>query len=132
MRTVNVTTQKSQIMKKKIVYIAHPIKGNVTANVNSIIKIVRKINLEEPDVIPFAPYISDVLALNDDDPEERARGMSNGIELLGYDIVDELRVYGDLSEGVVNEIIAAHAAGIYVRFMAFEPSSQKLFSGENE
>lgn len=55
----------------KIVYIAHPISGNIKSNLESIRQIVREINLYNDDVVPFAPYWLDCHALNDDTPARK-------------------------------------------------------------
>lgn len=87
----------------KIVYIAHPISGDIKGNLEKIRLIVRKINLERDDVVPFAPYWLDCHALNDDVPEERARGIKNDIEL--FRVVDEVWLFGDrISSGMSAEI----------------------------
>jgi hypothetical protein len=89
----------------KVAYIAHKISGDVKGNLEKIKNIARQINLEEPDVVPFAPYYLDCHALNDSKPEERARGIKNGVHLLESGIVDELRLYGDnISKGMQKEI----------------------------
>lgn len=89
----------------KIVYIAHPVGGDVAANVQKILAIVRKINLEEKNIIPFAPYIADVLAMNDDIPEEREIGIRNCHAVLKSNIVDELWLYGPrLTAGMKEEV----------------------------
>lgn len=97
----------------KIVYIVHPIAGDVMENVGKIMEIVRNINLTEPEIVPFAPYLSDVLALNDEVPEERDRGMKNCTEVLQSGIVKELWIYGDrISRGMQEEIKLAFEMGL--------------------
>lgn len=59
----------------KIAYIAHPVGGDVENNLTLIREIVLKINLEEEDVVPFVPYYSDVVSMDDSNPEQRARGL---------------------------------------------------------
>jgi hypothetical protein len=78
----------------RIVYIAHPISGDVKGNLRKIYSIIRKINMEEPDIVPFAPYVSDLLSLDDNIPEERARGFDNNKAFFEKGIVEELRLYG--------------------------------------
>ena len=78
----------------KIVYIAHPISGDVSANVQKILAIVKEINMEMPNVVPFVPYLADVLTLNDDLMKERLRGLRNCFAVLSSGIVDELWLYG--------------------------------------
>jgi hypothetical protein len=100
---------------RTIAYIAHPIGGDVTANLKRIDAIVRQINLEEPDVVPFVPYYADIMAMNDAVANERIRGMRNDAEFFQRHTMDEVRVYGDqISAGVANEIKMALIAGIPV------------------
>lgn len=92
----------------KIAYIAHPIGGDVSGNIAKIISIIRKINLEEPETIPFASYIADIYALDDNIPEERTRGMKNSMTLLTAGFVTELRLYGNkISSGMQEEVALA-------------------------
>lgn len=80
----------------KIVYIAHPIGGDVKNNIAKVLAIVRDVNLTMPEVLPFAPYIVDLLALDDSIAAERKRGISNN-EFLIKGFVQELWLYGDSS-----------------------------------
>jgi len=79
----------------KIAYIAHPVGGDVKNNIQKILKIVRDINLKEPETVPFAPYLSDIMAMDDSIQEERNRGIKNDIHILESGLVDEIRLYGD-------------------------------------
>ena len=88
----------------KIVYIAHPISGDIEGNLAKIRAIVRHINLTHPDVIPFVPYYADVVSMDDNNREERARGIKNDQEFFKRRIFDELWVFGHISEGVAAEI----------------------------
>lgn len=99
----------------KIAYIAHPISGDIEGNLERIAAICRNINLEEPEVVPFAPYYLDCIALDDNNPEERARGIKNDTELLKRGFVDEVRLYGNkISNGMLAEIKLAEELGIPV------------------
>jgi len=100
----------------KIVYIAHPIKSeNWLENINRVIQIVRDINLKEPEVVPFAPYIVDCYALDDGLPDERERGIKNDTALFEKGFIDEVRLYGDrISPGMAAEIKLAIELGIVV------------------
>lgn len=93
----------------RIVYIAHPVGGDPEGNLAKINEIVRDINLNEPDVLPFVPYYADVVAMDDNDPDQRARGIKNGHTLLkSMHQVKELRLYGNrLSEGMKDEVFIA-------------------------
>jgi len=89
----------------EIAYIAHPVGGDVAGNIEKILKIVREININEPDVVPFVPYLADLYALNDDIPEERNRGIKNGLSLIEAGFITECRLYGDrISAGMSAEI----------------------------
>ena len=97
----------------KIAYIAHKVGDDVKGNVDKILALVRDINLTEPNTIPFAPYISDVMALNDEAPSERERGFKNNKHYFQKGIVDELRLYGPkVSAGMIEEIKWARLYGI--------------------
>lgn len=106
----------------KIVYVAHPISGDVKGNIDKILAIVREINLTEKNIVPFVPYLADVMAMNDDEPEERRKGISNNVCYLQSGVVKELRVYGDfISKGVAEEIAIARQYKIPVVY--FNPKS---------
>ena len=99
----------------KIVYIAHPIGGDVDNNIKKVIAICRDVNLTEPDIIPFVPYLSDLYALDDSKPEERERGLKNGLSLLKRGFTDEIWLYGDrISNGMRSEVEICNQVGIKV------------------
>ena len=101
-----------------ISYIAHPIGGNVKSNLRKIRKIIRRINLEEPDIVPFAHYFVDCYCLNDSNPVERERGIKNDTALLKAGFINEIRLYGDhISQGMWNEIHLAETLGITIHPM---------------
>jgi len=102
---------------KTIVYIAHPIGGDVDANLADLARILRKINLSEEHkyIVPVAPYYSDVVALNDNNALERKRGIENGKELLASGLFKELWLTGEkISFGMTEEIKVAVLNGIKV------------------
>lgn len=104
-------------MKSKIVYLAHPIGGDVMGNIKKLTKIVREINLTHPDVVPFVPYLADVLSLDDKKPSERERGINNVIAILTSGVVDELWVCGStISAGMKAEIALAFDLNIPVKY----------------
>lgn len=100
----------------KIAYIAHPVSGDVKGNIEKIIAIVRHINLAEPDTVPLVPYLADLYALDDDNPDERERGISNGIAIIRSGMLSELRLYGSrISNGMEYEIGLAEHHGIPIK-----------------
>lgn len=99
----------------KVVYIAHPIGGDVENNIKKVIKICREVNLTETDVTPFVPYLSDLYALNDSKTEERERGFKNNFNLLNKGFIDEIWLYGNrISNGMRAEINLCIELGIKV------------------
>ena len=99
----------------KIIYIAHPIGGDVENNLRKIAIIARQMNLTEPDCVPFAPYFLDCVALRDEKPTERVRGLTNGVAIFERRIIDEVRLYGDrIIPGMKAEILLARQLGIAV------------------
>lgn len=92
----------------KICYIAHPISGNVDENLADLRRIIRKINLEYPDIVPFCPYYADVVSLNDNDPAERERGIKNDSFLINKQFIDEVWLTGNkMSYGMEKEVALA-------------------------
>ncbi len=115
-----------------IAYIAHPVgavnpvndrdaRAQVRINLEWIGMIARKINLDEPGVVPFVPYYLDCVVMDDNKPAERARGIANDAALLKAGFVNELRLYGTrISAGMWQEIKLAEAHGITIRPMTPE------------
>lgn len=97
----------------KIVYIAHPIGGNVEANLKKVQRLIGAINRNFPDILPFAHYVVDCLCLNDDIPEQRERGIKNDREFLRRGFIDELWLCGDhISKGMESEAKLAKSLNI--------------------
>ena len=105
-------------MKSKIAYICHPIAGDEMVNMDKIIKIIREINLNYPTIVPFAPYIADLLAMNDGIPNERCIALGNCIKILSSGIINELWIYGErISGGMQAEIEMADRQGVPIVLM---------------
>ena len=99
-----------------VVYISHPIGGDVRANLKKVADISREINLNEVGVVPFAPYYLDCVALDDNVLDQRNRGLRNNLALFHRQgLIDELRLYGNrISTGMKLEIDWAHILEIPV------------------
>lgn len=111
----------------KIVYIAHPISGDITGNLEKVRQIVRYINLTEPDILPFAHYFVECHALDDNIPTERERGIKNDITLMKAGFINEVWLFGDrVSEGMTHEIALALKLNIPVISMSKGTKSFKL------
>ena len=93
----------------KIIYIAHPISGDLETNLVKVALIVQRLNLERMDIVPFAPYLVDCIALDDYIPTHRKRGIRNNREFFERKLIDEVWLYGDhISLGMHSEIALAN------------------------
>lgn len=108
--------QGVKMPKQRVCYIAHALGGpSFQANLLDLHAIVRQINLNEHDVIPFVPYYCDFKTLNDDEADQRARGLNNGHAILSSGVVDELWLTGDeVTQGMEAERELALRCGIKV------------------
>jgi hypothetical protein len=79
----------------KIVYIAHPIAGDVAGNLAKIAAIIRDIANSQPHIIPFCPYFAYCSALDDGDPVQRGQGLKYNEQIIASGIAAELWLYGD-------------------------------------
>lgn len=104
-------------IKKPIVYIAHPIGGDVEKNIKRVLAIVRDLSLVN-EVIPFAPYIVDVQSLDDSKFSERAIGFEHNMQMFLRGFIDEVWLYGGrISSGMQIEIDMAKNLSIPVKQM---------------
>lgn len=102
----------------KIVYIAHPISGDVEGNVKRVKQIMREIYSTHDNVHPIAPYLTCLEILNENNKEERQKGIDMQLQLIRSGAVQEVWVYGSvLSQGVIGEIEAAmlSATPVYLK-----------------
>jgi hypothetical protein len=87
----------------KIVFVAHPISGDVKGNMKKVLKICAEIY--KGNIIPVAPYLISLQYLNDEVIEDRKLGMDANHECFYCGYVDELWLFGDrISSGMVGEI----------------------------
>lgn len=104
-------------MKKKMVYMASRVRGNLQQNIIDAKSYCRYCTLQ--GVIPVVPHLMYVGALNDEDPIERKLGMDLGIEILRAGFINELWAFIDSdgpSEGMLNEIKVAEELNIPVLY----------------
>ncbi len=116
----------------KIIYVGHCIgpvnpvdesdaRQQISHNLSEVKKIVRKINLTMPDVVPCAPYFVDVHAMDDTNPEERARGIKNNTALIKSGVFHEFWIFGPrVSKGIKDEIVLFEEMGLPVIPMSEE------------
>lgn len=81
----------------KVVYLIHPIDtvGEIENNIISLSQIIKKINLNRPDIIPFCPYFADVSILDMNNKEHLNRAGNNDIEICHRMKFDEIWIVGD-------------------------------------
>ena len=104
-------------MKQKVVYVASRVRGNLQQNINDAKSYCRYCVLQ--GVVPIAPHLMYVGALNDEDPTERKLGMDLGISILQKGFIDELWALTDSdgpSEGMKTEIEIAGQLNIPVYY----------------
>ena len=100
--------------KRKVVFISHPLKGNIEENINKVRKICRELIIEG-EVVPLATHMIFPTFLDDSIHEERRIGMDGTLELLKRS--DEVWIYGDrISEGMKEEIELAKEIRIPIVF----------------
>jgi len=105
----------------KIIYIAHPVSGDIKGNLKKVAQIGREINLNEPDIVPLSQFFFDCHCLDDSILEERERGIKNDVAILTSGLIDEVRLYGDrISKGMESEINLATELNIPIRPMTKE------------
>lgn len=100
-------------MKKKLVYICSPLRGNYEKNTQNARDFCAWVMLNYPDKVPIAPHIYFTQFLNDTNPNERSLGLEAGLAIL--EKCDEVMVFGDyISEGMAAELERASELGIPV------------------
>lgn len=101
-------------MKKKLVYICSPLRGDYEKNIRKAQEACAWVMLNFPDTIAIAPHIYFTQFLDDTNPNERSLGMEAGLALL--EKCDELWVIGNrVSEGMAAEIARAEELGIPIK-----------------
>lgn len=86
---------------KQLVYVCSPLRGNIRANVKAARGYCEEVIAA--GYIPIAPHVMFYGICNDRIPEQRAAGMSMGIELLR--MCRELWIFGpSISRGMQTEI----------------------------
>jgi hypothetical protein len=105
-----------------MVYIASPMRGDIEGNLRKAAAYCRA--AAEAGVIPIAPHLYFSAYLDDRNQDERAAGMSMGLQLLRK--CDELWVFGTPSEGMRAEIKLAERLKKPVLYIPEETIKQIL------
>ena len=103
-------------MKNKLVYIGHPVGGDIERNIKKILEICHNIHKKNDNIIPFAPYVVSLYYLDDNIVEERKLGMLANQEHFERKTMDEVWLFGSrISEGMKWEIEQAAKYGIPIK-----------------
>lgn len=90
----------------KVVFIAHPIRGDVTGNVLKVLEICKEVH--RGGVIPVVPYLVSLQYLNDNVVEDRKLGIEANLECFQRHFIDELWLFGNqITEGMRSEVLLA-------------------------
>lgn len=91
-------------MPRELVYLAHPVGGDVDGNVKRALAWLAWLRRGEPGRAIVAPWIAGILAgENDDDPEQRERGLLD-CETTCERVDGIVLVGGRISSGMQREI----------------------------
>lgn len=98
---------------KDVIYVAHPVSGNVKANCDKVLKWLKFLTAEDPSRIYIAPWVGEVLAHLDMGPipEHFYERVLTDDEMVVRKLDGILLVGGKLSGGMARERAAARAAG---------------------
>jgi hypothetical protein len=93
-------------------YLAHPVAGDVQANVQRALRWLAWLRREEPTACLIAPWLAALLAGEDDtDPAQRERGMRDNL-LVAERCDGIVLVGGRISAGMQRELdLIAHGGG---------------------
>lgn len=84
---------------RQLVYIAHPVRGDVQANIARVLRWYRWLTITQPGPVYCIPWLPDVLVFDDAKEVERAAGMArNLVHLQRCDAI--ALVGGVLSSGM--------------------------------
>lgn len=87
-------------MKRTVLYMAHPIRGDVTDNIARALRWLKFLRLRYPAVTFVAPYIATLLSGQDDaDPVQRQAGLQDAHALI-MRLDGVVLVGGRLTEGM--------------------------------
>jgi hypothetical protein len=97
-----------------IVYVAHPIGGDVANNVKSVLQLLKELHTET--CTPVAPYLVCLQYLDDASPADRAKGIRANSHVFTRRFIDLLLLCGPkISTGMTGEVRLALQHGIPIK-----------------
>jgi hypothetical protein len=121
------------MVRKKTVFIAHPVAGDIAENVRKALQICGQAHKD--GYVPVAPYIISVQYLDDAVEEDRRLGMDANIACFERRFIDELWLFGDrISAGMKEEIALALDLNIPIvaKTEATKKELEELLSAQKE
>jgi len=64
---------------RALIYIAHPVRGDVQGNIERVLRWYRWLTTTQPGPVYCIPWLPDVIVFNDANEAERAAGMARNI-----------------------------------------------------
>lgn len=99
------------MVRKKTVFIAHLMAGDIFTNTRKVLKICAEVYKEGH--LPVAPYLVSIQFLDDTIEEDLKLGIDANVACFERRFVDELWLFGDqISKGMRGEIILARELNI--------------------
>jgi hypothetical protein len=99
------TTNGKARVAQRVVYIAHPISGDIEGNIQRVLAICKEIHLKSKNIIPMAPYVTVLQYLDDTKPRQRKLGFAANRILFERGGFDELWLCGEkISSGMKEEV----------------------------
>lgn len=109
-----------------LVFVSSPYRGDIAANVENARKYCGYV-LRQGHT-PIAPHLFYPQILNDNDPDERDRGIQCSLETLRR--CDEIWIFGIVfTDGMQKEIDFARLCGIPMKFFPYEAGQDKKTKG---
>jgi len=97
----------------RVVYMAHPLSGDVEGNIRRAKQMLRDLEEKHPDVAIVATWITECEVWDDSNPEHREAGLRRDLAVIAK--CDELWLTGpEISAGMMREAAKATELGIPV------------------
>jgi hypothetical protein len=97
----------------KVIYLAHPVSGDVAGNLAEARRWIRWIYDNVPGIAIVATWITECEVLDDGNPEHRKMGLQHDVAVVGR--CDAILLVGPkFSTGMQAELIAAEARGLRI------------------
>jgi hypothetical protein len=97
-------------MTRRLMYLAHPVAGDVSGNIARVLRWYKALTLRHPDHVYVIPWLPDVMAFDDSNPADRAAGFARN--MMHIERADGIvLVGGRISRGMAVELAAAERAG---------------------